>query len=167
MLVLACLLPTMIGFGALSYDSYNRERAKLLLDADRMGKSLLASVERDLETAETAARAGQFAQPGQRRPGCLPCPGEQHPAPGTVGRRLCLERPRRQAPAQYPSRLRQRWRPMPTPTPFAGPLPAARPRLQTCRAARPTSLTWPRSTSRSGAAAKSPTCCRPSCRPTA
>jgi PAS domain S-box-containing protein len=57
MLVLACLLPTLIGFGALSYDSYTRERAKLVRDADRMGRSLLAAVERDLETAETAARA--------------------------------------------------------------------------------------------------------------
>ena len=56
-LVLACLLPSLIGFGALTYDSYARERSKLLLEADRAGLALLAAVERDLETAETAARA--------------------------------------------------------------------------------------------------------------
>jgi len=57
MLVLACLLPTLIGFGALTYDSYRRDNAGLLLEADRMARSLLAAVDRDLETAETAARA--------------------------------------------------------------------------------------------------------------
>jgi len=57
MLVLACLLPSLIGFGALSYDSYLRERNKLVLESDRAGRSLLAAVDRDLETAETAARA--------------------------------------------------------------------------------------------------------------
>jgi len=56
-LVLACLLPSLIGFAALSYDSFRRERSKLLLAADRMGKTLLTAVERDLDTAETAARA--------------------------------------------------------------------------------------------------------------
>ena len=57
MLVLACLLPSLIGFAALTYDSFSRERARLLLEADRTGKALLKAVERDLDTAETAARA--------------------------------------------------------------------------------------------------------------
>ena len=55
--MLACLLPTLIGFGALSYDSYQRERASLLREAERMAQSLRSALERDLETTETAARA--------------------------------------------------------------------------------------------------------------
>ncbi|MEJ7806161.1 MAG: diguanylate cyclase, partial [Telluria sp.] len=56
-LVLACLLPTVIGFGALIYDSYQRERTHLLREAERMAQWLKSAVERDLETSETAARA--------------------------------------------------------------------------------------------------------------
>ncbi len=56
-LVLACLLPTLIGFGALVYDAFQRERANLLDEARRMAQTLASAVERDLETSETAARA--------------------------------------------------------------------------------------------------------------
>ncbi|MES2899212.1 MAG: response regulator [Pseudomonadota bacterium] len=51
------MIPTIIGFAALTYDSFKRERGSLLEDAHRMAQSLLMSVERDLQTAETAARA--------------------------------------------------------------------------------------------------------------
>jgi PAS domain S-box-containing protein len=56
-LVLACLLPSLIGFAALSYDSFQRERDNLLLDADRFASALVMAFERDLDNAETAARA--------------------------------------------------------------------------------------------------------------
>ncbi|SHG98274.1 response regulator [Massilia sp. CF038] len=55
--MLACLLPSLIGFAALTFDSFNRERSRLLLEADRISATLLTAVERDLDTAETAARA--------------------------------------------------------------------------------------------------------------
>ncbi len=57
MLVLACMVPTMIGFAVLSYDSFQHERDSVLEDAHRMAHTLRMSVERDLQTAETAARA--------------------------------------------------------------------------------------------------------------
>ena len=57
MLVLACMLPTLIAFAALTYDTFQRERVNLLREAERMSQSLTKAVERDLETAETAARA--------------------------------------------------------------------------------------------------------------
>ena len=56
-LVLACLLPTLIGFGALVNDAFQRERTNLLREAQRTGSSFLSAVDRELETAETAARA--------------------------------------------------------------------------------------------------------------
>jgi PAS domain S-box-containing protein len=56
-LVLVCLLPSLIGFAALAYDSFQRERSSLLHDADRLANTLLMAVQRDLDTAETAARA--------------------------------------------------------------------------------------------------------------
>nr|WP_229505325.1 response regulator [Massilia mucilaginosa] len=57
MLVLACAVPTLIGFAALSYDSFRRERADLLRDAERLAQNVLMAVERDLDAGETAARA--------------------------------------------------------------------------------------------------------------
>ncbi|MES2017241.1 MAG: response regulator [Pseudomonadota bacterium] len=56
-LVLACLLPSLIGFAALSYDSFLRERGNLLHDADRLAGTLIMAVERDLDNAEATARA--------------------------------------------------------------------------------------------------------------
>ncbi len=56
-LVLACLLPTLIGFSALIYDAFQRERSNLLREAGRMALSLRSAIERDLETSETAGRA--------------------------------------------------------------------------------------------------------------
>jgi PAS domain S-box-containing protein len=56
-LVLACLLPSVIGFAALSFDSFQRERSNLLREADRMSGALVMALERDLDNAETAARA--------------------------------------------------------------------------------------------------------------
>ena len=55
--MLACLIPSLIAFSALTYDSYKREEANLLREADRMSLSLLKAVERDLDTAESAGRA--------------------------------------------------------------------------------------------------------------
>ncbi|UOD28832.1 response regulator [Massilia violaceinigra] len=57
MLVLACAVPTLIGFAALSYDAIDRERADLLSDAERLAQHVLMAVERDLDAGETAARA--------------------------------------------------------------------------------------------------------------
>ncbi len=56
-LVLACLAPSLIAFSALTYDSFSRERSNLIKGAQRMAQSLIKAVERDLATAETAARA--------------------------------------------------------------------------------------------------------------
>ena len=56
-LVLVCLLPSLIGFAALAYDSFQRERSNLLNEADRMARSLVMALERDLDNAQTAARA--------------------------------------------------------------------------------------------------------------
>ncbi|MES2318342.1 MAG: response regulator [Pseudomonadota bacterium] len=56
-LVLVCLLPSLIGFAALAYDSFQRERSNLLREAERLSMSLMMAVERDLDNAETAARA--------------------------------------------------------------------------------------------------------------
>ena len=56
-LVLACAIPTAIGFAALSYDAYARQRAHLVHDAERMAQALAMAVERDLAASETAARA--------------------------------------------------------------------------------------------------------------
>ncbi|NIA00182.1 PAS domain-containing protein [Massilia sp. CCM 8734] len=56
-LVLACAVPTLVGFAALSYDSFRRERADLLGDAERLAQNVLMAVERDLDAGETAARA--------------------------------------------------------------------------------------------------------------
>ena len=51
------MLPTLIAFAGLTYDSYQRARANLLHEASRMSQSLVKAVERDLETAKTAALA--------------------------------------------------------------------------------------------------------------
>ncbi|MDQ1830354.1 PAS domain-containing protein [Massilia scottii] len=56
-LVLACALPTLIGFAALSYDSFQREHQNLLRDAERLAQNVLQAAERDLDAGETAARA--------------------------------------------------------------------------------------------------------------
>ncbi|MES2325333.1 MAG: response regulator [Pseudomonadota bacterium] len=55
--MLACMVPTLIGFAALSYDTFQRERTNLHDAAQRMAQALQMSVDRDLDTAETAARA--------------------------------------------------------------------------------------------------------------
>ena len=51
------MLPTLIAFAALTYDSFKRERGNLLHEAGRTSQSLIKAVERDLETAKTAALA--------------------------------------------------------------------------------------------------------------
>jgi PAS domain S-box-containing protein len=56
-LVLACLLPSLIGFAALSFDSFQRERSNLLREADRLASALVVALDRDLGNVETAARA--------------------------------------------------------------------------------------------------------------
>ena len=56
MLVLACALPTLIGFGSMAYDFYQHERRDILLDAERSAASLILAVDRDLQNGETAAR---------------------------------------------------------------------------------------------------------------
>ncbi len=56
-LVLACAVPTIVGFAALSYDAYARQREHLVHDAARMAQALMSAVERDLSAGETAARA--------------------------------------------------------------------------------------------------------------
>ena len=56
-LVLACAIPTAIGFAALSYDAYTRQRTHLVHDAERMAQALVMALERDLTASETAARA--------------------------------------------------------------------------------------------------------------
>ena len=56
-LVLACMLPTLVAFAALTFDSFQRERSNLLHEAERVSQSLVKAVERDMENAETAARA--------------------------------------------------------------------------------------------------------------
>ncbi len=56
-LVLVCLVPSLIGFGALAYDSFQRERNHLLQQAERLSGELMEAVERDLGNAETEARA--------------------------------------------------------------------------------------------------------------
>ncbi len=56
-LVLACALPTILGFAALSYDAYTRQHAHLVHDAERMAQALSLAVERDLSASEIAARA--------------------------------------------------------------------------------------------------------------
>ncbi|MES2150462.1 MAG: response regulator [Pseudomonadota bacterium] len=55
--MLACALPTILGFGALSYDLYQRERGDVLKDATGMVRALLLAFERDLDNGEAAARA--------------------------------------------------------------------------------------------------------------
>lgn len=57
MLVLACALPTVLGFAALGYDAYARQREQLSHDATRMAQALMNAVERDLSACETAAQA--------------------------------------------------------------------------------------------------------------
>ncbi|QYF93327.1 response regulator [Massilia sp. PAMC28688] len=54
-LVLACLLPTLIGLGALLFDAYQRERAFLIRDAEHMAQTLQSAIEYDLQVAAAAA----------------------------------------------------------------------------------------------------------------
>ncbi|HZV66436.1 MAG TPA: PAS domain-containing protein, partial [Telluria sp.] len=56
-LVLACALPTLIGFGSMAYDFYQHKRRDILLDAERSAASLILAVDRDLQNGETAPRA--------------------------------------------------------------------------------------------------------------
>jgi PAS domain S-box-containing protein len=56
MLVLACALPAVAGFSALSYIHYTREGEAVQLESRRLAQALLTAVDRDLDTAETAAR---------------------------------------------------------------------------------------------------------------
>ena len=56
-LVLACLLPSVVGFAVLTYDAFQRERANLLGEAGRRAASLQLAIDRDLNNSETAARA--------------------------------------------------------------------------------------------------------------
>jgi two-component system sensor histidine kinase/response regulator len=57
MLVLACALPTVIGFLALSYDAYRRERSHLFDNATAMSTTLLNAVDAELDGVENTARA--------------------------------------------------------------------------------------------------------------
>jgi two-component system sensor histidine kinase/response regulator len=66
MLVLACALPTVLGFAALGVDSYERERGHLLHDATAMSAGLLRSVDAELDSVESVTRAlsNSLAIPG-------------------------------------------------------------------------------------------------------
>jgi hypothetical protein len=55
-LVLACALPTLIGFGSMAHDFYQYERRDILHDAERSAEALMLAVDRDLQNGETAAR---------------------------------------------------------------------------------------------------------------
>jgi two-component system sensor histidine kinase/response regulator len=56
-LVLACALPTVIGFAALAYNAYERERGELAHQSAGLAKALMLAVDRELDNGETAARA--------------------------------------------------------------------------------------------------------------
>ena len=56
-LVLAGLVPSLIGFGTLAFDSFQRERANLLHEAERIAQALRSELERELDTTEIAGRA--------------------------------------------------------------------------------------------------------------
>ncbi len=57
MLVLACALPTVLGFAVLFYDSYQRERGHLFHDATAMSAALQRAVDAELDSIETVTRA--------------------------------------------------------------------------------------------------------------
>ncbi|WP_020652182.1 response regulator [Massilia niastensis] len=55
-LVLACVLPILVGYMALARDAAIRERAHVAEDAQTVAQVLAAAVDRDLDAGETAAR---------------------------------------------------------------------------------------------------------------
>jgi len=57
LLVLACALPTLIGFGAVLRQFYLHERSNLITDTQQAARAVAAGVDRDLEQSESAARA--------------------------------------------------------------------------------------------------------------
>ncbi|WP_295993348.1 PAS domain-containing protein, partial [Rugamonas sp.] len=69
LLVLACALPTAIGFGALVQQFYQRERTQLTEDVLQSARGLAAAVDRDLVQGESAAEG--LATAGSLRNGDL------------------------------------------------------------------------------------------------
>lgn len=57
LLVLACALPTVIGFAALAVQFYARERAVLQADTQQAARAVAAAIDRDLVQGEGAALA--------------------------------------------------------------------------------------------------------------
>jgi len=57
LLVLACALPTVIGFGAVVSQFYQRERESLMEDTQQSARMVAAAIDRDLLQADSAARA--------------------------------------------------------------------------------------------------------------
>ncbi|KQN65338.1 hybrid sensor and regulator [Duganella sp. Leaf61] len=57
LLVLACALPTTIGFGAVVQQFYSRERNTLMEDTRKAARMVAAAIDRDLVQSEGAARA--------------------------------------------------------------------------------------------------------------
>ncbi|MES2349063.1 MAG: hybrid sensor histidine kinase/response regulator, partial [Pseudomonadota bacterium] len=57
LLVLACALPTVIGFGAVVRQFYQRERATLMEDTQKSARMVAAAIDRDLLQSESATRA--------------------------------------------------------------------------------------------------------------
>jgi two-component system sensor histidine kinase/response regulator len=57
LLVLACALPTVIGFGAVVRQFYGRERDTLMEDTQQSARMVAAAIDRDLVQSESAALA--------------------------------------------------------------------------------------------------------------
>ena len=57
LLVLACALPTVVGFGALVVQFYANERETLKTDTQQAARAVAAAIDRDLVQSEVAARA--------------------------------------------------------------------------------------------------------------
>ncbi|MQA23696.1 PAS domain-containing protein [Rugamonas rivuli] len=57
LLVLACALPTVIGFGAVVNQFYQRERESLMEDTQKSARMVAAAIDRDLLQSDSAARA--------------------------------------------------------------------------------------------------------------
>ena len=57
LLVLACALPTVIGFGAVVRQFYQRERDTLMEDTQQSARMVAAAIDRDLLQSESAIRA--------------------------------------------------------------------------------------------------------------
>ena len=57
LLVLACALPTIIGFGAVLRQFYLHERANLMMDTQQAARAVAAAVDRDLEQSKSAGAA--------------------------------------------------------------------------------------------------------------